>query len=516
MELPAVEVRKLVRKADLWLMALVAVSAALFVYRRGQDQNWDLLGYHFFTGYAYLNGRGLQDVAAAGLGSYLHPAPNVFSYLCFSHLAFPYSAWAILGVQLLSVPALVGISRELATILGIRETAPSRHIAWLLGLLSPVWLSELGTSFFSSSTAVLILWGLFLLFWNRPPRSAWWLASGAMFGLAAGLKLTNGPFAVAALVTAMWLTFSAERLTLVSLGNFVLGLCGGFLLTAGWYWYLWINWDSPIFPLYNKLFKSPFFDLVNLRDLRWQFEGFEDFSTFLVQAAFGTRKTIEPIFADARLIVLVLLVPGALVCKSTTRLANAALIAFLLFFLTGFALWAQMFAYQRYLIPLELLVGLVIWVLLVRLIEQETMRVAALLLISALSVWAIKIPEWGHVRIASGSRDVFGISIPQRFASTPARYLVIGQPSSYILPSLHVDSQFFGLGVARQLDEMIGRRLGETSALPVRLLQLGDAEPTTADALEAVGIRPSSYRLDCEGVRTHRFKYAICELVPNR
>jgi hypothetical protein len=497
-------------------MAFVAASLALFVYRRGQDQNWDLLNYHFFTGYAYLNGRGLQDVAPAGLGSFLHPAPNVFSYLCFSHLAFPYSAWAILGVQLLSVPALVGISTELGTILGVRDTARSRHIAWMLSVLSPAWISELGTSFFSSSTAVLILWGLFLLLWDRPPWSAWWLVSGAMFGLAVGLKLTNGPFAVAALVTAIWLTFSTERLTLLCIGNFVIGLCGGFLLTAGWYWYLWTNWSSPIFPLYNKLFKSPYFDLVNLRDYRWHFESFEDFSIFLVQAAFGTKKTIEPVFADARLVFLVLLLPGALVCKSTIKPANAALIGFSLFFLVGFALWAQMFAYQRYLIPLELLVGLVIWVLLVRLVEQEMMRVAALLLISALSVWAIKIPEWGHVWIGPGSPDVFGISIPERFASTPARYLVIGQPSSYILPSLHPDSQFFGLGVSKQMDEIIGRRLAETSALPVRLLKLADSEPATVDAFEGVGIRLSWYRVDCDHFRTHRFNYEICELIPNR
>jgi len=497
-------------------MALVALSSALFVYRRGQDQNFDLLNYHFFTGYAYLNGRGLQDVAPAGWGSFLHPAPNVFSYLCFSHLAFPYGAWAILAVQMLSVPALVAISRELGTILGMRETAPSRHIAWMLGLLSPVWLSELGTSFFSSSTAPLILWGLFLLFWDRSPRSVWWLASGAMLGLAVGLKLTNGPFAVAALVTAIWLTFSSERLPLVCLGNFAIGLCGGFLLTAGWYWYLWTNWGSPIFPLYNKLFQSPYFDLVNLRDFRWQFESFEDFSIFLVQAAFGTKKTIEPVFADARLVILVLLLPGALVCKSTIKPANAALIGFLLFFFAGFALWAQMFAYQRYLIPLELLVGLVIWVLVARLVQQEMVRVAALVLISALSVWAIKIPQWGHVWIGPGSRDVFGISIPERFASTPARYLLIGQPSSYILPSLHPASQFFGLGVARQLDEIIGKRLAETSALPVRLLVLADGEPAAANALEGVGISLSSYKLDCERIRTHRFQYAICELIPNR
>jgi hypothetical protein len=46
------------------IVSTVAISliAFVFVYNRGQDSNWDLLNYHFYNGYALLNGRFSIDV----------------------------------------------------------------------------------------------------------------------------------------------------------------------------------------------------------------------------------------------------------------------------------------------------------------------------------------------------------------------------------------------------------------------------------------------------------------------
>jgi hypothetical protein len=92
--------------------AVISLIAFVFVYNRGQDSNWDLFNYHFYTGYALLNGRFSIDVAAAGLQTFLNPLMNTISYSACSYLRFPFSSWSITILQLLSVPATVVILRE--------------------------------------------------------------------------------------------------------------------------------------------------------------------------------------------------------------------------------------------------------------------------------------------------------------------------------------------------------------------------------------------------------------------
>lgn len=132
----------------IFVMLLVGIVAFIFVYDRGQDLNYDLLNYHYYTGYALLHGRYEQDIAAAGFQSFLHPATNVMAYISLRHLPFPFSAWSILLVQLASVPAVALIAWEVGKGLGYRQVSLAQVLAFLLCLLSPLWWSELGTTFF--------------------------------------------------------------------------------------------------------------------------------------------------------------------------------------------------------------------------------------------------------------------------------------------------------------------------------------------------------------------------------
>jgi hypothetical protein len=501
----------ILKKADFWLMIFIVVATGVFVLARGQDQNWDLLNYHFFTGYSVLHGRTLIDIAPSGLPSFLHPAYNVVSYLAFSQLPFPYGAWILLAIQLSSVPAIALIAKEISTAIGLPEISPTRQLAWLLCLVAPLWISELGTSFFSSSTAPLILWGLFLLVRSGSRQASAWFLSGAMFGLASGLKLTNVTFAIAASMSALYLAFRKGKPATLSLLLFAAGGCAGFLLTAGWYWHLWTTWGNPVFPLYSGIFKSAYFEAVNFRDLRWMFQSFPDFLLFIVQSAFGTAKTSEMFFADARLLIVLLLLPGALLSSPVKPFKQSAY-AFLLFFFVGFGLWSVTFAYQRYLIPLEILLGLVILVLVARITESDWKRFGALSLIAALSVFAAKIPDWGHGKVENQDRGPFDIRVPEKIASTPARYLIIGYPVAYILPSLHPDSRFYGLGLSNQMDALIGQRFQENSSLPIRLLINPVLGQGTRELLARLRITEPQSRWNCTDFLSRAGRYVICEL----
>lgn len=351
----------------LWAI-LVFGCAVFYTYGAGQDFNFDLRNYHYYAGYSLLHGTYSTDLAAADLQSFLHPAANVISYLAFSSLAFPFGAWLILLLQLLLLPVLIKIAAEIGK--GVRQpdTTDSLFIriaALSLCILAPLWWSELGTSFSSSTTAVLLLAGVLYLLRgiNDVSIRSNFLLSGVLIGLAAGLKLTNAPFALSAIAAYALVNLRLNRSSVTNGVMLGLGLFVGFSSTAWWYLYLYHDWQSPLYPLYNGIFRSPYFDFFNYRDPRWYFPTLGEFLQFLVEAFNGTTKTSEVAFADSRLISVMALAGIAVPFINRDKLGKTCAF-FLLFCTFSVWFWATTFAYQRYLIPIELLLGFNAWILL--------------------------------------------------------------------------------------------------------------------------------------------------------
>jgi len=504
----------------IWLfVSTVGFIAFAWVYLQGQDSNWDLLNYHYFSGYALLNGNFKGDIAPSGLQSFLNPVPNVLSYLALSQLPFPANAWLIAGVQLMTLPLLVLIGRQLGTALGFAQVTLAEFFALALCLLAPLWWSELGTSFSDATMTPLVLLGLHLGLRGLAPgpekTSRVLIGAGVCFGLAVGLKLTNAPFALAFLVALVrvyapvgWRT--AFRLALF----FLTGLAVGFLPTLWWNIYLLQDWGSPIFPLYNAWFKSPYFDLVNFRDMRWRFESIDSFLGYLWDSASGTTKTSEILFADLRLLIFTALVALLLIFRKWFSNQNSVTLFFLYFLGISFLLWATFFAYQRYMIPIEVLFGFGIWVLLLCLIPNNRLVVWLLVAGILMSATVIKVPNWGHIQARVGKINPFGVHLTTEQFSTPARYLVVGNPITYILPFLHKDSQFFGLGtLSSQSDVLVLNAIAKLDVRPVRiLLRQAVAGESLWERLTPFGFNSRNTHLKCFHFQTDIDTYVICEL----
>jgi len=497
----------------------VGFIAFAWAYLQGQDSNWDLLNYHYFSGYALLNGNFKGDIAPSGLQSFLNPVPNVLSYLALSQLPFPANAWLIAGVQLMTLPLLVLIGRQLGTALGFAQVTLAEFFALALCLLAPLWWSELGTSFSDATMTPLVLLGLHLGLRGLAPgpekTSRVLIGAGVCFGLAVGLKLTNAPFALAFLVALVrvyapvgWRT--AFRLALF----FLTGLAVGFLPTLWWNIYLLQDWGSPIFPLYNAWFKSPYFDLVNFRDMRWRFESIDSFLGYLWDSASGTTKTSEILFADLRLLIFTALVALLLIFRKWFSNQNSVTLFFLYFLGISFLLWATFFAYQRYMIPIEVLFGFGIWVLLLCLIPNNRLVVWLLVAGILMSATVIKVPNWGHIQARVGKINPFGVHLTTEQFSTPARYLVVGNPITYILPFLHKDSQFFGLGtLSSQSDVLVLNAIAKLDVRPVRiLLRQAVAGESLWERLTPFGFNSRNTHLKCFHFQTDIDTYVICEL----
>ena len=492
---------------------------ASFVYHRGQDINFDLLNYHFYQGYFLTNGRFMQDMAAAGAHSFLNPTADALVYLSLTHLPFPLSAWVFLLIQLASIPAIVLLAKEVASGLGYPRAFVPAIPAVVLCLLAPLWWSELGTSFIESWTAPLIIYGVYLLFsaYKGAALSMTRIAmAGVLFGLAVGLKWTNGPFAASGFLMLVPLLYrSGFRVSVLAVFYFLAGCGVGFLPTAWWNWYLWSEWGNPVFPYYNAIFKSEFWDFTNWNNYKWHFSSFQEFLTFMVQAAWGTTRTAQITFADARFLFVTMLVPAAILCKPAMRL-NRQLMAFMLFMASSLLLWVLMFSIHRYLVPFELLLGLLIWILVARIVECDWLRKSVMLGLCVCTALLIKVPDWGHIPMAMGEKNPFSIENEEIYA-TPARYIVVGYTISYVLPSLHPDSKFYGVhGSQVSMTKTYGRifrKLAESPELPLRIL----AKDVDADKIPGV-LKRAGYGsldpslLDCKHFRTRLERYTVCEL----
>lgn len=495
---------------------LCGLVTALFVYRRGQDLNWDLLNYHYYQGFSLLHGKFIDDIAAVNLQSFMNPSVNLLSYLFLTQLTFPSSALTILIIQLTSIPGIALLAKDIAIGMGNPGTFKSIIPAVTLSLLAPLWWSELGTSFYSSWTAPFIIWGVYLIFgaYKLSGLSKTRIAiAGILFGMATGLKLTNAPFAIAGfLMIAALLYRSGWRASVLTCLFFIAGCGIGFSPSVWWYWHLWSEWGSPFFPLYNGVFKSKFFDFVNFRDMRWHFSSFKDVLTFIVQSVWGTTKTSEVPFADPRYLFATMLAPVAMLSRTAMRM-NRQLVAFMLFMASSFFLWVFIFAYQRYLIPFELLLGLLVWILVARIVDGEGLRNSIMVGLSVCDFLLIKVPDWGHGAITLGGKNPFSIEMNERLHAAPARYLVVGAPIGYVLPSFHIDSIFYGVGMSKQVDDLIFRKLKEVSKLPLRILAKDEDAARFANVLKRFGYDPLDYLLECEHFGTRIGRYIVCDVL---
>ena len=503
--------------------SLCVLTIIQFIYRRGQDVNFDLLAYHYFSGYSALTGRFDMDVAPMGMQTYFNPLPNILSYLAISRMVFPWSAFSLGAIQLISVPLLVLIGRELGRGFASRDAPGTSALVLLLGLAAPLWLSELGTSFFSSTTAPLVLGGVLLLLrtYAKAENRTWacLLTGGVLLGLATGLKLTNATYAMAAVIALAATTVtSGVPVSCRKLLALCAGLIIGFGCTSWWYVHLFETFGSPIFPHYNAIFRSPYAGLENIRDARWMFDSFSQWIHFVLTSFRRTEKTSEVAFADARIAICAFVSLAAVGTawmqrRHRTASANPAAAAFLWFVGASVILWSVVFAYQRYFIPVELLLGCTLWVLLKQLgLSRKSMLwgLSAALVVSIGCMYPL--PDWGHIPPSghAGTPNPFALELPQALADVPADYLVAGLPNTFVLAKLHPQSRFFRIDYIETLDPLIRRALVARGHRRVLLFTTDDSLDSGVVNARRFGFVPKSQ--ECGRIESAVGTYRWCEL----
>jgi len=383
----------------------------------GRQRNADLLNYHLYNGYAFLEGRLDQDLAPAGPYTYLNPLLDAVHYLGYRHVKPIVFVALLAALQGLNVVLVWAIARR---VLGAHRPWLAA-LATLLAATGQNAVSLLGTPFGDNTVSIPALGALLLLMGaNRPGYRRVFLA--AVAGSAAvGLKLTMAAPHLGLGALVAWMAWRQRRPGL--LVAFGLGSAVGWGLMNGWWaLQLWRRFGNPFFPVLNGFFRSPFSVTGWLADPRWPPREILDWLRPPLDAALGVSHRLQEVgFRDPRfLLAFLAFVPLGL--RSLHRTPTAGGVAdspwpsardLGIFWLTAYGAWLAVFHYYRYATVLELLAPVLALALLA---EAWPRRIAAVapalalvvLLTTSVSRWAPDRgwrPEWFHPRLPAAASE---------------------------------------------------------------------------------------------------------------
>lgn len=463
------------------------LASALWCFISGKDLSFDFFAYHLYGPYLMLGGRFDQDYFGGGLAGYLNPLVEIPLYLM---VRAGWNSLVIAGV--LTAAHSVNLLLAWKICDGLLPAAQPSRTAFLFGgallaFLAPIFLVVLGTSSADPLASIPVLGGLLLLV-REFPKDKWeagrFAGAGLLLGLAVGLKLSNGLFAVVA--TIALLPMATRRDRYVSLSLLVLGgLAGGLLAHGYWSYMLWREFGNPLFPMANNLFRSPDFPTVMFHDRRFLQGGIGDL-LMLPFRMLEYRTTVysEIVSPDVRPLMVFVLAAASLLVGHLRRrrLPSSAFdggsspLGFMTtLFIACFVLWAAYSRIGRYALTLWLLAGPLIAAWTARLLAP---RRGLMLLAAVCLVQGVQLFYAGNLRYTPTQwhSKWLDVRVPDRLRETPYLYIVLGQQSwGAIVPYFHPDSSFSnvvghyvmpgGDRMPRHLRSLLDRFRGRTKAV---------------------------------------------------
>ncbi len=368
MKIPAVRFNE---KARLFVTVLFACClSAVLKY----EVIWDFINYHYYNAFSFLNGRMMTDIAPAAVLTYFNPLLDVVTYCLVNvfneHVTLYYFVCGIpYGLCLYVFFSILKQFFDVASPLGKIQAGA----AFVIAATGYATFSQIGTMTHELTVAFFVLTAFYLIvkavFDDETPDSKPFFIAGALLGGAAGLKLTTALYCVTVGGSGLffWRCLKNPKR---QVGFLILGGLAGFLATNGFWMVLLTKWfGNPVFPLFNRVFRSPFFIDENFRDLTY-LEGRTPLQTFLipfiVAAHFKENFVAGADFSDARFavayvagFVFLLRLIIAKIFKRPLRISpkDAFLVCFAV---VTYLFWLFGSSVIRYAVPLEMLLAVLI------------------------------------------------------------------------------------------------------------------------------------------------------------
>lgn len=443
------------RWTGLTISLLVALAFGFWSLTLGQDKNWDLLNYHLYNPYAFLNDRIEFDLAPAGVQTYFSPMLDIIYFSAITHMSPKMVGFLIGFLQGLNFFLLYQIAKRL--LIEQEKSSTYSLLLALAGVLTVGFLAELGTTMHDSLVALFPLLSLWMVLSSidaleRPGRStAWFLVTGAGFvaGIGMGLKLVSTIYALPLCLAFLVLPLPCFKRFKLSF-FFGLSVLLGLLLTGGyWLFEMWRLFGNPLFPQFNNYFQGELATFHATRDMRF-LPG-----TLFDKIFYPFVFTLDPFrvaelryqqyswfIAYSAVLALGVYKLVAFFTKAGSAKPWSPQARYLLtFFCLSYFLWLTIFGIYRYLAVIEFLIPLLLFVIITYSFKTRLASTTTLIFLGLLTVINLRgTPDWEHAEWADTvySIDTRGLG----FDSEPAAIYLAGQPLAWIIPAMDIQTPF--------------------------------------------------------------------------
>ena len=434
---------------------LVALAFGFWSLALGQDKNWDLLNYHLYNPYAFLNDRIELDLAPAGVQTYFSPMLDIIYFSVITHMS-PRMVGFLLGfLQGLNFFLLYKIANRV-----LREHGQSNIYSLLLalaGVLTVGFLAEVGSTMHDSLVALFPLLSLWMILVSidalEPPnqRPLWPLVTGAgvVAGIGIGLKLVSAIYALPLCLAFLLLPQPfLKRFKL----SFVFGLAvlAGLALMGGyWLYEMWRLFGNPLFPQFNNYFQGELAAFDATRDLRFLPRTLIDKIFYPVIFTLDPHRVAELTYQQYIWVIAYAAVLGLLVYKLINYFRKTVApkpwspeaMYLLAFFCISYFLWLNIFGIYRYLMVIEFLIPLLLFVIITYTFGSRHTVPATLVFLGVLTAVNMRgVPDWGHAEWADTVYriETNGLSLEPG----PAAIYLAGQPLAWIIPAMDIRTPF--------------------------------------------------------------------------
>jgi hypothetical protein len=518
--------------AILALLVSLTVATGLYSVHLGVDRNWDLQNYHLYNVLAALHNRYFYDVAPAQLQSYFNPLLDLpfFSMIEFFNdwpRVIAFVEGAVHGVSLLCIGLLtwhlLGSAEGMSQALRIILTA----LALLIGATGAGSAPLIGATTGDLQATAPMFVALLLVIRaidraqmdSRRALGAIAIA-GVLAGFAAAAKLTMGIYGVAIAVSL----FALPRALLVSgVLRFAATGVAGVLFGGGLHFFrMWRLFGNPFFPMFNNVFHSPYWEASAIRDTRFLPKTQIDWLILPFEWAQNTGQSIvsELAFRDIRIALAFTLGGlaalswlGSLTRSSQGTRVSPGVRALTIFILVAYFIWLPLFSIYRYLVPIELLSGVVIVLALGAIVRRHAwpvMGVAAAGLCIATTVPL----DWGHAPF----RDRY-IEVNAPALAPDTLVVIVGaDPVSYFIPFLNRKVRWVSLMnnlLRPDQDNLLMRRARELIKEhrgPLMMLQAGASEADSDATLSRLSLVRGPGECGYLSSNLVAERYAICPI----
>jgi hypothetical protein len=428
-----------------WRYSIALLIAFIILFgtsalMRDQDINWDLLGYHFYNGFAFVNHRANQDIMSALTQTYLNPFFDVITYLFIQLHNTTITKFLLGAVDGLNAFLIFLVAKKVFSNDKQLQNSAYALLAVLLGMTGAGSLSLLGSTTNDTYSTVMVLasFYFYLQSLDETPGRFYLSLSGLLIGAVFGLKLTNLSYLLALNVTLLF--FMAKRTDFI-----IYGCCcfiGFFLVDGVWVYQVYKEFGNPIFPYYNNIFHSVYVPDTTFNmppafvQLSWQVFVFLPFYL----AADMNIYSSEMVLRDGHFAVVALLFIVAGLLRSSYS-QNRYLRALVIFFITSYILWCLEFHVYRYALSLEMLSGIVIIALLKPLLKTYQVFLCALAMLTFYLILAAHLPQWGRQHQSQG--DYFSLQAPS--VPDDAVIVLLSRPFTYVIPFFNPTAHFIGI-----------------------------------------------------------------------